>query len=178
MKWLHKKKAKNSHSLCWEVQPLVVTVVTNISYALGTFLPSAHGLRVREENSIEFGENWISFLQNLGFNVFPPRSDRWKQYQSIWMSCTRGRWRKVTRITSSQVALMDFEEKYKYTDTKTSIRVFSKRLWQLWWWLFEICKISRIELSLTSYEFVVKSDSTWELQAPGTVGNEKNECQI
>ena len=110
--------------------------------------------------------------------MFSPRSDRWKQYQRIWMSCTRGRWRRVTRITSSQVALMDFEEKYKYTDTKTSIRVLSTRLWQLWWWLFEICKISRIELSLTSYEFVVKSDSIWELQAPGTVGNEKNERQI
>ena len=51
--------------------PLVVAVVTNISCAPGTFLHSAHGLRVREENSVEFGEKWISFLQNLGFNVFP-----------------------------------------------------------------------------------------------------------
>ena len=49
--------------------PLVVAVVTNISCDPGTFLPSAHGLRVREENSVEFGENWISFLQN--FNVLP-----------------------------------------------------------------------------------------------------------
>ena len=46
-----------------------MAVVTNISCAPGTFLPSAHGLRVREENSVEFGENWISFLQN--FNVLP-----------------------------------------------------------------------------------------------------------
>ena len=61
---------KNAPS--WKSTPrLVVTDVTNISCAPGTFLPSAHGLRVREENSIEFGENWISFLQNLGFNVFP-----------------------------------------------------------------------------------------------------------
>ena len=48
-----------------------MTAVNNISCAPGTFLPSAYELRVREENSVEFGEKWISFLQNLGFNVFP-----------------------------------------------------------------------------------------------------------
>ena len=48
-----------------------MTAVNNISCAQGTFLPFAHELRVREENSVEFGEKWISFLQNLGFNVFP-----------------------------------------------------------------------------------------------------------
>ena len=58
------------NALSWKSTPrLVVTVLTNISCAPGTFLPSAHGLRVREENSVEFGENWISFLQN--FNVLP-----------------------------------------------------------------------------------------------------------
>ena len=69
--------------------------------------------------------------------MFFPRSDRWKQYQSIWMSCTRGRWRKVTRITSSQVAFMDFEEKYKYTDSKyqsfvnTPLTVVMMIIWNL-----------------------------------------------
>ena len=45
-----------------------MTAVNNISCAQGTFLPFAHELRVREENSVEFGENWISFLQNSMFS--------------------------------------------------------------------------------------------------------------
>ena len=159
--------------------PLVVAVVTYISCAQGTFLPSAHGLRVREENSVEFGENCISFLQNLGFNVFPQvgslkaipahldvlyQKALEEGYQNYVKSGRfNGFWREIK--------VHRYKDKYKnFVNTSC--------LWQLWWWLFEICKISRIELSLTSYEFVVKSDSIWELQAPGTVGNEKNERQI
>ena len=166
---------KNTQS--WKSTPwLVVTVVTNIICAPGTFLPFAHELRVREENSVEFGENWISFLQNLGFNVFPQvgslkaipahldvlyQKALEEGYQNYVKSGRfHGFWREM--------------KIYSYKDKYQSF-VNTCCLWQLWWWLFEICKITRIKLSLTSYEFVVKSYSTWDLQAPGTVGNE-NEC--
>ena len=166
---------KNTQS--WKSTPwLVVTVLTNISWAPGTFLPSAHGLRVREENSVEFGENWISFLQNSMFSpqvgslkAIPEHLDVLYQraleegYQNYVKSGPfNGFWREIK--------VHRYKGKYKNV-------VNTCCLWQLWWWLFEICKISRIELSVTCYEFVVKIDSIWELQAPGTVGNEKNECQ-